>query len=95
LASKTDLDEQMKRFERRLPGRMASFIAWVRKPSSRWVRIPSATVLLAGGVVGFLPIAGFWMIPLGLVLIAQDVPPLRSPMARLLAWIDRRWPARK
>jgi hypothetical protein len=85
----------MRRFEQRLPNGVARPIAWMRKPSSRWVRIPSATALIAGGVVGFLPLMGFWMIPVGLVLIAQDVPPLRPPMARLLAWIDRRWPARK
>ena len=48
-----------------------------------------------GGFVGFLPILGFWMAPLGLVLVAQDVPFLRPPMARMLAWIDGKWPARK
>src|SRR5215467_15648034 len=29
-----------------------------------------------GGVFGFLPVLGFWMFPLGLVLLADDVPPL-------------------
>jgi len=40
-------------------------------------------------------VLGIWMLPLGLVLIAQDVPPLRSPMARMLAWGHRKWPERK
>jgi hypothetical protein len=53
-----------------------------------------AVLLTAGGVVGFLPILGFWMIPLGLILVAQDIPFLRPPLARLFAWIDRQWPAR-
>jgi hypothetical protein len=35
------------------------------------------------------------MIPLGLVLVAQDVPFLRPPMARLLAWINDKWPSQK
>ncbi len=30
-----------------------------------------------GGLFGFLPILGFWMIPLGIVIIASDLPPLR------------------
>ena len=34
-------------------------------------------VLLVGlGFLGFLPVLGFWMIPLGLALIATDFPPL-------------------
>jgi hypothetical protein len=41
---------------------------------------------MVGGVFGFLPILGFWMIPLGAALIALDIPPLRR---RLLAWLDR------
>lgn len=28
------------------------------------------------GVFGFLPVLGFWMIPLGLALLASDIPPL-------------------
>ena len=35
-------------------------------------------ILLMGlGVLGFLPILGFWMIPLGLALLATDIPPFR------------------
>lgn len=33
--------------------------------------------LICGGVLGFLPVLGFWMIPLGLALLATDIPPLR------------------
>lgn len=33
-------------------------------------------VLLIMGFLGFLPILGFWMIPLGLALMATDIPPL-------------------
>jgi murein DD-endopeptidase MepM/ murein hydrolase activator NlpD len=31
------------------------------------------------------------MLPLGLLLFAQDVPPLRKPMAHGLGWIERKW----
>jgi hypothetical protein len=89
----SDLDQEMQKFESRLPRPAARAAAWLRRPSSRWVRIPVAVLLVLGGFVGFLPILGFWMIPLGLVLVAQDLPFLRPPLARLLAWINRRWPA--
>jgi hypothetical protein len=33
-------------------------------------------VLMVGGVFGFLPILGFWMVPLGIAVAAADVLPL-------------------
>jgi hypothetical protein len=90
-----DLDQELNRFEQRLPAAMVRGLRWLRKPSSRWKRIPAGTALIVGGCLSFLPIFGIWMVPLGLILIAQDVPPLRSPTARLLAWVNSRWPARK
>jgi hypothetical protein len=35
-------------------------------------------LLTFGGVLGFLPIVGFWMVPIGLALLADDVQLLRS-----------------
>lgn len=34
-------------------------------------------LLILAGVLGFLPILGFWMIPFGVALLATDVPALR------------------
>lgn len=50
------------------------------------VRSVLGLLAMAGGVVGFLPILGFWMFPLGVVLIALDIPPLRH---RVLRWLAR------
>ena len=55
------------------------------------VRIPMAILLIAGGIFSILPVFGLWMLPLGLVLFAQDVPVLQKPMANLLGWIERKW----
>ncbi len=44
-------------------------------------------VLMAGGVFGFLPILGFWMLPVGAAFIALDVPPWRR---RLLNWLNEK-----
>jgi hypothetical protein len=57
-------------------------------------RITVGVLLVLGGFLGFLPILGFWMLPLGLALLAQDVPPLRRPLRRALvlgAQGRRRW----
>ena len=88
---KKELDRHFAWFENKLPPRPAKFVGWVRKPSSIYARIPLATLLIAGGVFGFLPILGVWMLPLGLLLFAQDVPPLQKPMANGLGWIERKW----
>ncbi len=32
-------------------------------------------LLMLGGVFGFLPVLGFWMVPLGLAVAALDVVP--------------------
>jgi hypothetical protein len=50
-----------------------------------------AILLIAGGFFSFLPILGLWMLPLGLVLFAQDVPMLQGPTAKMLGWIERKW----
>ena len=41
-------------------------------------------LFMAGGVLGFLPILGFWMFPLGVALIALDIPWTRH---RIQAWM--------
>lgn len=40
---------------------------------------------MVGGVLGFLPILGFWMLPLGVAFVALDIPPMRK---RIDAWMD-------
>src|SRR5260370_33810282 len=78
-------------FETKLWPRPAGVGRWLRRPSSRLVRIPLAVLLVVGGICSFLPIRGLWMLPLGLLLIAQDVPLLQKPLARMLGWIERKW----
>jgi hypothetical protein len=88
---RAEIDRHFAWFEARLPPRPARFVNWLRRPSSMLVRIPLAILLVVGGVFSFLPVLGLWMLPLGLVLIAQDVPFLQKPTAQLLGWIERKW----
>ena len=75
-----------------LPTRLQSAVCWLRRPAARWVRMPAGLLLIVGGVFSILPILGLWMLPLGLVLLAEDVKPLRRGMDRVLAWIEHRRP---
>jgi hypothetical protein len=50
------------------------------------VRAGLGILAMLGGLVGFLPIVGFWMLPLGIVLVSLDIPPLRR---RVLQWLAR------
>ncbi|MGH7058697.1 MAG: hypothetical protein ACREFZ_12645, partial [Acetobacteraceae bacterium] len=76
----------------RLPQRVQTGVRWLRRPSSRWVRVPAAVLLMAGGFLGFLPVLGLWMLPLGLVLLAEDFPPARRAVDRVLVWLEQRRP---
>lgn len=49
---------------------------WVRRhipPGLRWL---AGLLLILMGFMGFLPILGFWMIPLGIAVAAMDIKPL-------------------
>ena len=50
-------------------------------------------LLTFGGVLGFLPFLGFWMLPIGLAILADDLPLLRSGRSRILDWIEDRYPS--
>jgi hypothetical protein len=85
-------EHQLERLIGRLPTGLQTSVRWLRRPSSRWVRIPAGLLLIVGGVLSVLPLLGLWMLPLGLMLLAEDVPRLRSWRDRMLNWIERRRP---
>jgi hypothetical protein len=86
-------DLHLQRLLDAMPGRVRHAYLWLIRPEARWVRIPTAVALMLGGVFGFLPILGLWMLPIGALLIGEDIPPLRRFTLRLLrcglAWWDR------
>jgi hypothetical protein len=57
----------------------------------RWLRLGIGMFLMLGGILGFLPILGFWMLPLGLLVLSYDLPMVRRWRRRLeVRWL-RRW----
>jgi hypothetical protein len=84
-----NLDEQLDRLEKLLPRFLSRLIHYLRKPSLRWLRTVMGVLLIIGGLLWFLPILGLEMLPLGLILIAIDIPFLRGPVARMINWLGR------
>lgn len=49
---------------------------WSRRNIPPGLRLVAGLLLIGGGVLGFLPVLGFWMVPLGLAIAALDIVPL-------------------
>lgn len=58
-------------------------LIWTRNRVPPGLRLVAGVVLIGGGIFGFLPVLGFWMLPLGIAVAALDVKPLWR-------WIKRR-----
>jgi hypothetical protein len=64
----------------------------------RVLRVGLGIALILGGILGFLPILGFWMIPLGLIILAVDFRWARHALTNLrwrLRAIRRRFFSRR
>lgn len=59
-------------------------------PRSRRWRVTIGVLLIIGGFLGFLPILGFWMIPLGLVILSYEYAWVRRYRRRVGVWWGRR-----
>jgi hypothetical protein len=64
-------------------------------PRSRVGRIAIGSVLIGGGLLGFLPILGFWMVPLGLLVLSHDLAFVRRRRRRVAVWWARRRAGRR
>ena len=85
------LNEAYEGLEREAPDRVSRAIRWLRKPEARWLRWPLGVLLIVAGFFGYLPIVGVEMIPLGLLLLAQDIPFLRKPVGKGILWLEHKW----
>jgi hypothetical protein len=60
-------------------------------PRSRILRVAIGVILVIFGLFGFLPVVGFWMIPLGLLVLANDIPAVRRLNRRVAVAVKRWW----
>ena len=82
-----------KRLEQEVPERLGRMMRWLRHRAFRLIRIPVGLILVLGGVFSILPGLGIWMLPLGLLLMASDVPFPRRPVGHLTIRGADRWAA--
>jgi len=77
---------------------MSAFSARIKKlfrrenlPKSRGARIALGILLVLFGMVGFLPVLGFWMVPVGLAILAVDIPAVRRLTRKVTLGLGRWW----
>jgi Purine-cytosine permease and related proteins len=78
------IDESLRRRYIRVAGKQFPL------PRSRKTRITSGATFVVLGMFGFLPVLGFWMIPVGLLILSHDLPSVRRRRRRLEVWWLRR-----
>lgn len=81
----------MRRLLDALPGAVERLFHRLQRPGAIWLRVPLGVLLIVGGCLGFLPVLGFWMVPLGALLLAEDIPFLRRPTLAALAAVQHGW----
>lgn len=82
------LERQFERISRQVP-LSSGFLNWVRRPGLLLIRLPLAIILVLGGIFSFLPVLGIWMLPLGLLVLAVDIPFLRRPVGDAIVRLQR------
>ena len=90
-AIRRELNLYLDSIGRYLPARLCRWVIRLRRPSRLLARIAVSLLLVVGGLLSFLPILGVWMLPLGLIILSQDLPFLQRPLLRALQWADRSW----
>lgn len=88
---KETLDQAFDKLEDEAPDLLTRAICWLRKPQARLVRLPLGILFIVAGFLWFLPVLGLEFLPIGLLLIAQDVPFLRRPVGRMTLYLLDRW----
>ena len=83
------LDRQFDAFGRLAP-RANWILAAIRRRRLAAIRIPVALTLMAGSVLAILPVFGLWMLPLGLLLLSIDLPPLQPMVTSAIVRLRRR-----
>lgn len=74
---------------------MRRFFKREKLPNAKPLRLLLGIFLLIGGILGFLPILGFWMIPLGLLVLSVDFAFVRRFRRRAEVWFGRKYKTKK
>lgn len=83
------LTRQLNAVSRKVPV-LGSFLRGLLKRDRWMIRLPFALFFILGGLLAVLPVFALWMLPVGLCLLAIDLPPLRPVIVRAVI-VGRRW----
>ncbi|MBS0272933.1 MAG: hypothetical protein JSR55_00720 [Proteobacteria bacterium] len=53
------------------------------------MRVLLGIAFLIGGIFAILPVFGLWMIPVGILILSVDFPPIRRFRRRMMSWYGR------
>lgn len=87
---KRRLDRQLAALTSRSP-RLRSFVTTLQGRPGIVLRLPLGVLLVAGGFLAVLPVFGLWMIPIGLLLLAIDLPAVRPAVSAGIIRLRRSW----
>ena len=86
-----ELDRAFDKLEAEAPDFLTRAILRLRRPRARVLRLVLGTLCIVAGLLWFLPVVGLEFLPVGLLLVAQDVPVLRRPAGRMTLHLLDRW----
>jgi len=64
--------------------------SYKKLPKNRVIRITLGVLFIIGGIFGWLPVLGFWMIPIGLLFLSIDFAIARRLRRRIEVWWGRK-----
>jgi hypothetical protein len=90
-----DFHEEMNRFQNHIPTWVGHNLDRLRGKRAMWARLLTGVALIVAWSFLPLPLVGIWMLPVGLTLLAHDIPAVRAPIARLLHFTNGKIEKRK
>jgi hypothetical protein len=91
---KRRLERQFAALSRRFPV-LAPMLPVVRGRPGIVLRVPLGLFFIAGGLLFVLPFFGLWMVPLGIMILAVDLPILQPAVSAAIIRLRRRWVSRR
>ena len=79
-------DDHPHNLRRRIAAHTFRTLRWGRDHVPPGIRSLIGVGFAIGGIFGFLPVLGFWMLPLGAAFIALDIPSMRHKIDK---WMVR------
>src|ERR1700758_2624179 len=90
-----DFYEEMNLFQNHAPTWVGHNLNRLRGKRAIRVRVLTGVALIVAWGFLPLPLVGIWMLPVGLALLAHDIPTVHAPIARLLHFANGKIEKRK